>query len=298
MREIDLQGGIVLDGCVECGGLWIDAGDLTRLQRRRPGQTRKRLQGLGLRVAEAQHEADEKAALVGDTEQSAVLLWLVQFFLGIPVEVYSPVCRRPIATYVLIALNVLAFAVVFLWQPGTQESIIGTFGFVPANFVRRVAPWTILTSMFVHTDYLHLAGNMYFLWVFGDNVEDRLGAGEYLSLYFLGGIGSTLAHVAADPASVIPAVGASGAIAAILGAYMYLFPYRRFYFMIFITLREVAAILYLGVWLALQFAFAALDVEGVGWWAHIGGFAVGATAAALHRAALRRRIAELEWAIG
>jgi membrane associated rhomboid family serine protease len=148
--------------------------------------------------------------------------------------------------------------------------------------------------MFLHGNILHLAGNMYFLAIFGDNVEDRLGVGQYLALYVVGGIGAALAHIASGPASDIPMLGASGAISAVMGAYAVLFPHRKLYMMLFVVMRRVRAIWYLAVWLAMQFYFVWTGEEGVAWWAHIGGVLVGAALALLHRALIRRRLAAAE----
>lgn len=296
LREVDLEPDVALDSCPACGGLWMEAGDLVRLRRHlpRPGAASDaRLAGLHLRLQEAQREVDdERIDAAQETIPSTARHWLFQFLLGLPMEVYNPVRRPPVATYALIGITIL----VFLLQLGAPDGLIGGYALVPSAFVHRVAPWTILTSMFLHGGPLHLAGNMYFLGVFGDNVEDRLGIVEYLGLYFVGGIGAALAHIAADPTSPVPLVGASGAISAVLGAYLYFFPHRRIYMLIFFVLRRIRAVWYLGLWLLLQFSFAASGTPGVAWWAHIGGFGVGLAAAALHRAALRRRLAALEGA--
>jgi membrane associated rhomboid family serine protease len=178
----------------------------------------------------------------------------------------------------------------------SPNGLIDRFALVPSTFLHGVAPWTILTSIFMHGGLLHLLGNMYFLAVFGDNVEDRLGVGEYLGLYLLGGVVASLAYIASNPGSMIPLVGASGAISAVMGAYVYLFPQRRIYLMIFFMLKRIPAIWYLGFWLALQLFFAAGGGSGVAWWAHIGGFIIGAGMASLHRGVIRRRLATLETA--
>ncbi len=217
--------------------------------------------------------------------------FLNQFLLRLPVEVYNPVRNRPVATYGLILANILVFILQFVSPDHLFE-----YGLIPSAFLHHIAPWTIITSMFLHGNLFHLAGNMYFLRVFGDNVEDRLGIAEYLGLYLLGGLGAALTFIAGVPDATQPMVGASGAISAVMGAYVFLFPHRRIYFMFLIFLRRIRAVWYLGVWLALQFINAARGVEGVAWWAHIGGFALGIGAAALHRAVLRRRIAALQGA--
>lgn len=144
--------------------------------------------------------------------------------------------------------------------------------------------------MFLHGNLLHVVGNMYFLAIFGDNVEDRIGPAEYLGLYFLGGVGAAVAHMASMPGSDEPMLGASGAISAVLGAYAYFFPRRRLYMNLFVVMRRVPAILYLAVWLAMQFYFVLQGAPSVAWWAHIGGVAAGVLFAAVHRAVLRRRL--------
>ncbi|MGH2405166.1 MAG: rhomboid family intramembrane serine protease [bacterium] len=161
---------------------------------------------------------------------------------------------------------------------------------VPAAFLNGIAPWALLTAMFLHGDLLHLAGNLYFLAIFGDSVEDRLGLGEYLALYFLGGVAASLVHIATAPSSDIPMLGASGAISAVMGAYVYLFPHRKLYVMAVVFMHRVRAVWYLVLWLALQVYFAVQGAPGVAWWAHIGGAAFGVAFAAFHRAVIRRRL--------
>jgi membrane associated rhomboid family serine protease len=148
----------------------------------------------------------------------------------------------------------------------------------------------ILTAMFLHGGIWHLLGNMYFLAVFGDNVEDRLGRAEYVALYLLGGVGAGLAHIARMPASDVPMLGASGAISAVLGAYAVLFPHRKLYMNLVVVMRRVPALVYLALWLAFQFYYAMQDAPGVAWWAHIGGVAVGVVFAAIHRAGRAHRL--------
>lgn len=296
MREVTLEldeHKTVVSGCPQCGGVWIDRGDLIRIRPHLPQPavaSDERIEALALQVDEAQREADDRRIAFMEGEmKSGKRHWIFQFLMGLPMEVYNPVRNKPVATYTLIALTVLAFIVQLL----SPNGLIDRFALVPSAFLHGVTPWTILTSMFMHGGLLHLLGNMYFLGVFGDNVEDRLGVGEYLGLYLLGGVVASLAHIASDPASTTPLVGASGAISAVMGAYVYLFPQRRIYLMIFFMLKRIPAIWYLGIWLALQIYFASIGGPGVAWWAHIGGFIIGAGMASLHRAVIRRRLATL-----
>jgi membrane associated rhomboid family serine protease len=301
MLEIDTYR-VHTTGCTQCGGVWIDRGDLVRIRPHLPKPavaSDERIEALELRVAEAQREADEARAAQAEEQapwrkriwvMQLLPLLLAQTVVALPLEVYSPVRTRPWATYALILANVL----IFLGEWFSPYVSIEALGLVPAVFLAREAPWTIFTSMFLHGSLLHLLGNMYFLRVFGDNVEDRLGIPEYLTLYFLGGVAAGLAHIASDPGSAEPLIGASGAVSAVMGAYVYLFPHRKLYMMFVVFLRRIRAVWYLAVWLALQFIYAAMGIPGVAWWAHIGGFALGIAAAALHRSVLRRRLAQSE----
>ncbi|QIA27145.1 rhomboid family intramembrane serine protease [Thermaerobacter sp. PB12/4term] len=204
--------------------------------------------------------------------------------------------RFPWITVLLIALNVYVFYVEWTTGP-TPEAGIGLlaerFGVVPA----RIPPLALLpqvglepylslvTAMFLHGSLVHLLGNMLFLWVFGDNVEDRLGRGRYLLFYLLAGLLGNYAHVAANPDSTIPTIGASGAVAGVLGAYFLAFPRSRIvtliFLFIFITVAEVPAWVFLLVWFGLQVlnglaALGAPNVTLVAWWAHVAGFVAGA----------------------
>jgi membrane associated rhomboid family serine protease len=140
--------------------------------------------------------------------------------------------------------------------------------------------------MFLHGGWMHLIGNMLYLWIFGDNIEDRLGHVKYVIFYFLAGFAATLAHGFANTASPIPSIGASGAIAGVLGAYLILFPHARVLTLIplgfYTQMRELPALLVLGLWFVLQFFSGVADLgarseqtSGVAWWAHIGGFVAG-----------------------
>jgi membrane associated rhomboid family serine protease len=208
----------------------------------------------------------------------------------IPLRDDNPRRTFPIVTYILVAANVLAF----LWElslgPNLQNALMN-IAFIPARYWVP-GHWgfdvlTILTSMFLHGGLMHIGSNMLYLWIFGDNVEDRLGHGRYLLFYLLCGFLATLAHAVAGPSSPLPAIGASGAIAGVLGAYILLWPHARVMTLIpiffFITVRELPAILILGIWFVLQLFSGvgslgvrdAQDMGGVAWFAHIGGFLAG-----------------------
>lgn len=203
----------------------------------------------------------------------------------------------PFISWLLIALNVTLF--VFELQMGGRQldRFVGVFGFVPRTFFSwtelggaPLDPWRfvpLLSATFLHGGFLHIVGNMWFLAIFGDNVEDRLGHGRYLLFYLLSGVGSMLVQGAFTPRSTVPAIGASGAIAGVLGAYLLLFPRARVLTLIILIIIpwfvELPAVVFLGVWFVAQLlaGTAALSpvagaaAGGVAWWAHAGGFVLG-----------------------
>jgi membrane associated rhomboid family serine protease len=156
------------------------------------------------------------------------------------------------------------------------------WGLVPESLMQGQGLATIVTSMFLHAGWMHLLGNMLFLWIYGDNLEDEMGHGGFLLFYLLSGLAAALAQVAMDPFSPIPMVGASGAIAGVMGGYLLLFPKARvdvlFIFLIFFRIFAIPAWIVLGIWFALQiFSGMSMPVDGggVAYWAHAGGFAGG-----------------------
>ena len=197
----------------------------------------------------------------------------------------NPRVLFPFVTFGIITLNVLIFIGQF-WisgnDPAIGKSLVYMYGFVPAEF----NPLTIFTSMFMHGGFAHIIGNMWFLYIFGDNVESILGHVKYFMFYLACGIGAALAQFFVEPASQIPMIGASGAVAGVLGAYMIRFPKARVHVLaviiIFITTFVVPAQIVLGLWFLMQLSggLGSLGVDttgGVAWFAHIGGFIIGIT---------------------
>ncbi|MFO7951790.1 MAG: rhomboid family intramembrane serine protease [Bacillota bacterium] len=186
-----------------------------------------------------------------------------------------------IATIGLIVLNGLAFFYQFSLGVDIFPAIFYSFGFVPAAFFNNPVGefWTIFSSMFVHGNFGHLFGNMWFIWVFGPAVEGRLGFKRFMILYFLSGMAAALMQGIFMPGSSTPMVGASGAVSGVLGAYLILFPRARILTVIppfILFFFWLPATIYLGYWIFLQFIYALSGMPGVAWWAHIGGFALGA----------------------
>jgi membrane associated rhomboid family serine protease len=197
-----------------------------------------------------------------------------------PIRDHNPSDRTPFVTYLLIAANVIVFAITWpmFQDPAALERLYYTWGLVP----RISEPSTFVTSMFLHGGVMHLLGNMLFLWIFGDNLEEEMGHLGFLAFYLAGGIAAAGLQVAADPRSAIPMVGASGAIAAVMGGYLLLFPKARvdvlLFFIIIIRVIPVRAWMMLGVWFALQLIggySANSQTGGVAYWAHAGGFVAG-----------------------
>ena len=224
----------------------------------------------------------------------------------IPLRDANPTRRTPIVTLALIAACFIAFA----WELGILASggeagldrFFLDYGVVPAELTRSLragaflsAPvLAVLTSLFLHGGWIHLLGNMLYLWIFGNNIEDRFGRPGFVGFYLLGGIAADLTQVAIAPDSSVPLIGASGAIAATLGAYVVLFPRARILSLVFLgffyQLIEVPALLVLGFWFVLQLidgatSLGATNVQGgVAFFAHIGGFVAGALVALVVRA--------------
>ncbi|WP_457629501.1 rhomboid family intramembrane serine protease [Oceanithermus sp.] len=188
--------------------------------------------------------------------------------------------RVPVMVKALVAVNVAVFLIEWLAGPAQREAMIYTYGFIPARFWADPLgeSYRLITSQFLHGGFSHILGNMWFLWVFGDNVEDRLGRGRFLLFYLLGGALAALAQGVFDPASTSPMIGASGAISAVLGAYLVLFPGAQILTLVWLIIPitfYLPAAFYLGYWALLQFLYALIGGSNVAFWAHLGGFVWG-----------------------
>ena len=198
---------------------------------------------------------------------------------------------KPYVNYGLLLVNAVVFFFLFLQGIEVLDNGIDVFGATPRDIICGENLWTLLTSMFMHADIIHLLGNMVYLWVFGDNIEDALGHAKYLIFYLLGGLAASFTHIASLFAALpslgrvglgIPSVGASGAISAVLGTYMLLYPrakIRTLVVYIFIYIITIPAFYYLGFWFLYQLMMGFFSLtglpSGVAFWAHIGGFAAG-----------------------
>jgi membrane associated rhomboid family serine protease len=217
----------------------------------------------------------------------------------IPLRDVIPSRTIPFVTIALIVINVA----VFLFELSLGESLdqfVAAYALVPARFSLS----TVITSMFLHGGILHVGGNMLYMWIFGDNVEDRMGHARFLIFYLLCGAAAAIAQTLMQPDSFIPMVGASGAIAGVMGAYFVLYPRSRVITLVpiffFIQLIEIPAIFFLGIWFLMQFvsgigsiaASTGAPAGGVAFWAHVAGFAAGVVGVLLFRQPERQRV---EW---
>lgn len=223
----------------------------------------------------------------------------------------NPTVRAPVVTYALIAVTALAW--VFVQGAGGEAALIESvceLGMIPGELTGRaagegvrVAPgaiclvgdeprwWTLLTSMFLHGSWFHIIANVWFLWVFGNNIEDSMGRGRFVVFYLLCGVVAALAQLAADPGAPVPMVGASGAVSGVMGAYILLFPRVRVHVLVFlgflVTTVRLPAYGLLGYWFVLQLLGGLVpqleDVGGVAFWAHVGGFVAGLALITLFR---------------
>ena len=211
----------------------------------------------------------------------------------LPIGDENPTRIRPIVNWSIIVICII----VYIWQTSGSlsfyEYTVYTYGIIPNMDLFGSRVYTLMTNMFLHTGWSHLMGNLMFLWIFGDNIEDCCGHLKYLGFYLASGIGASLLHVASDPHSTIPTIGASGAIAGVMGAYFVLYPRARVTSVViliyFIRLMEIPAVVFLGIWFLIQIfsGVASIGADaasgGVAFWAHVGGFIVGLAGGGLAR---------------
>lgn len=221
--------------------------------------------------------------------------------------------KTPYINYALVIINIIVFFFFLVQGWRSLSQAIASYGVIPAYILSGRKLQTLFTSMFIHADILHLLGNMIYLWVFGDNIEDALGHARYLIFYLLGGLFASFVHIFSTLLSLFmkpipyvvyglstPAVGASGAISAVLGAYMLIYPHARirtlvFYFFI-ITVVSIPAYYYLGFWFIFQLLMGVISLtglsSGVAFWAHIGGFIFGVITVKAFKIKPRMRVFE------
>ena len=221
----------------------------------------------------------------------------------IPLKDLTPRRSFPVITLVLILVNVVVWLHQVSLPPAAGEAFVRMYGLVPYkvsqaltghHYTTKQALLPLFTCMFLHGGWLHIIGNMWFLWVFGGNVEDRLGSFPYLFLYLVAGIGSGISQTLFSWGSHVPSIGASGAISGVLGAYIVFFPRSRILtlvpLLIIWFMWRIPAAVFIGLWFIMQFlsgvvSLGSQSMGGVAWWAHVGGFVIGAVTALMVRAA-------------
>lgn len=221
----------------------------------------------------------------------------------IPLKDMTPRRSFPVITLLLIAVNVLVFLHQISLSSAAGEAFVRTYGLVPSKISLALAGrrysieqalLPLFTCMFLHGGFLHIIGNMWFLWVFGGNVEDRLGSLPYLFLYLVAGIGSGVCQTLFSWGSHVPSIGASGAISGVLGAYVVFFPRSQILTLVPLIIIwfmwRIPAVIFIGLWFAVQFlsgisSLGSQSMGGVAWWAHVGGFLIGVVVAFIVRTA-------------
>jgi membrane associated rhomboid family serine protease/Zn-finger nucleic acid-binding protein len=279
---------VVVDHCGECGSLWLDSGE---------GQTLASI----VESASAERAASAESA-ESALEDEFVLQqdaaapkgagsYLFQLFTGLPVEVWNPVRRRPVAVHALVLLMSLLFlteivlgTVALVAEPtdAGKDAIASEWMRVrnllvltPAYVLEGKYLWTFITGSLLHGGLFHLLGNCYFFWVFGDNVEDRIGPKGLVLLFFASGIVGDICYIAFTSSPTISVVGASGCVAGLMGAYLVLFSRTKLWMVFFFVRWRVPIVVYLGFWVAMNLAGATLGLSQVAWVAHLGGFVMG-----------------------
>jgi membrane associated rhomboid family serine protease/Zn-finger nucleic acid-binding protein len=252
---------VSVDVCPHCHGMWLDRDEGRQLH----------------------------ALVEGGLRGHGVGGYLFQFLTQLPLEVWNPLRRPPHLVRGLLVVLAACFALEQLEEAPIKAYRLWML--VPADVLGGEHAWTLLTHGFLHAGWLHLLGNLYFLWIFGDNVEDHLGKRHFAILYAGALVAGGVAHLIANPSSNAPMLGASGAIAGLMGAYLVLFPRVQLWVMLLVVRVRMRVFWYFGAWLALQVVMQGIGARGTAWMAHLGGFAVGALTALLlrQRPALQRQ---------
>jgi len=243
---------IEVDVCHRCSGVWIDEHERQKVV-----------------------QSPMVKQLLADLDAKiSVKTWLFQFLSQMPVEFSLEPKSRPMITYLLLALNILIF-MGYGFNLDATDRVFENFAMQSSELLAGHHPWSLLSHMFLHGDIMHLAGNMYFLYVVGDNLEDALGRMKFLGFYLLCGFAAAAAQIVAEPGSSVYMVGASGAIAGLFGMYLMWFRHASLTFMFVIYQKKLSPMAFFAIWLAFNIIGLLMAGEGVAYWAHIGGFVAG-----------------------
>lgn len=263
---------VEVDVCNECGGLWLDANEGTKLYRIARAATNEQNMSGSESLSFDQLDAEHQEPGVGS--------YIFQLLTGFPIEVWNPVRKRAVVVLSLLAILTVIFGLEFLLTNGFRlteaKAFFRAWGVVPLSISEGSGYHGLFSHMFLHAGLLHLLGNLYFLYIFGDNVEDRLGRTKFIILYLFAGLVGAGLHILVTQSSDMPMVGASGAIAGLMGAYLVLFPKVQVWVVILFIRFKLAIGWYFLLWVGLQFLIPLLSRSpGIAWAAHVGGFAAG-----------------------
>ncbi|UTW49240.1 rhomboid family intramembrane serine protease [Bacterioplanoides sp. SCSIO 12839] len=249
LKDYDVQ----VDICMECDGVWVEHDQLEKVEH-------------SPRIRQSLDELNKKIT---------VKSWLFQFLAKMPVEYNIKPHKKPLITWLLVILN----TVIFFSYSGNLELenwMYSHFAYTPAEITRGEELWALITSVFLHGSLMHLVGNMYFLYIIGDNLEDVLGKTRYLLIYLVSGVGASLISVVFNLGSDIPNLGASGAISALFGMYLMWFRYASLSYMFWVYQKKISPVWYFAIWLVFSNIVGIIQgVQGIGFAAHIGGFVIG-----------------------
>lgn len=268
---------IILDKCTKCQVIWADKGEIIKIGQYVKGNPT--LERLGVALADREAERARYQDMVEQTAELARMRMPVPgFWIGVlPLSDEAQTRSLPLVTALIILLNVL----LFILLPQSDETF-DSLGFIPALFFAGKELHRIVTSEFVHAGFDHLFGNMLFLWIFGDNVEDRFRRLPFFFAYLFFGIIASIAHAVTTRHLYTPCVGASGAISGVMGAYFILFPQARVRTVIGHYVVPLPAFVFLGVWFLMQLLFSSME-SSIAYFAHIGGFVIGAIVASAYK---------------
>lgn len=257
---------VEVDACSKCKGLWLD------------GQEGEQLRSILTDVYKDRQKAEDSAG--------GVVTYLFQLFTGFPIEVYNPVKKRPVLLYA----TILALVLIFVGQMVLGEGFSMALALIPQKLFAGQQVWGLFTYGLLHGGLFHLLSNLYFFYVFGDNVEDTLGKLGLALICLAGSVGGGIAESIGGSDHAVPVVGFSAAISGIMAAYLVLFPKVRLWVVVFFVRFRIRVVWYLLFWIGIQFVSIYLNQPGVAWYAHIGGFiAGGATAFAIRNSCRVKR---------
>lgn len=266
---------VEVDACTTCRGLWLDAFEASRLRVARAGDA-PAAPALGASVPGSVLNVPPPGE-----ERTGAGWYLFQLLTSLPLEVYNPRRRAAAVCSAIVAACVGAFVWELVAIGAGDEEVLRRFGAVRDDLVNGIHLHAVLTHMFLHGGWAHLLGNLYMLWTFGDNVEDRVGRVRFLGLYLFFGVAGLALQMGLTEDGALPLVGASGAIAGLMGAYLGLFPRAQLFQVFFFVRWKIPVWFYLGGWAALNVLIGVAELNHlipearVAWWAHVGGFTAG-----------------------